>query len=163
MPPGKPAAGLQRHGNRLLAALPSAEYRHLLALLEGVTLNRGEVLYEAGLAIPYLYFPVEAVVSLLASAEGPEIEPVGFEGAVGISLALGSDISSSRALVQASGRALRITAAHFRKVFAQCPALQRALYRYAAATLAQARQTIACNLHSFPTRRSSDLDRKSVV
>lgn len=139
--------------NRLLAALPRAEYRHLLALLEGVTLKCGEVLYEPGFAIAYLYFPVEGVVSLLASAGGPEIEPVGFEGAVGISLALNADVSSSRALVQASGKALRITAADFKKAFARCPALQRGLYRYAAATLAQARQTIACNrFHSSEAR-----------
>jgi CRP-like cAMP-binding protein len=131
--------------NRLLAALPRTEYQQLLALLEPLTLRRGEVLHEPGLAIAYLYFPVEGAVSLLATAEGPEIGLIGFEGAVGISLALGTDASSSRALVQAGGRALRIKAAHFKRVFAQCPALQRGLYRYAAATLAQARQTIACN------------------
>jgi CRP-like cAMP-binding protein len=40
---------------------------------------------------------------------------------------------------------MRIRAAHFRKAFPQCPALQRELLRYAGAKLAQARQTIACN------------------
>jgi CRP-like cAMP-binding protein len=139
--------------NRLLAALPRAEYQHLLALLEPFTLKLGEVLHEPGLPVPYLYFPMEGAVGLLATPEGPEIGLVGFEGAVGISLTLGADVSSSRALVQASGKALRIKAAHFKKVSAQCPALQRGLYRYVASMLAQARQTIACNrFHSSEAR-----------
>jgi CRP-like cAMP-binding protein len=141
----KKAANEACIANSLLAALPRTEYQRLLAVLEPVTLRLGEVLHEPGVSIPHLVFPIEGVVGLLATAEGPEIGLVGFEGAVGISLALGSEVSSARALVQASGTALRIKAAHFRKTFPHCPALQRTLHHYADAALAQARQTIACN------------------
>ncbi len=149
----KKAANEASIANSLLAALPRAEYQHLLAVLEPVTLTLGEVLHEPGLPLPDLVFPVEGVVCLLATAEGPEIGLVGYEGAVGIPLALGSEVSSARALVQAGGRALRIKAAHFRKALPHCPALQRGLHRYANAALAQARQTIACNrFHSAEAR-----------
>jgi CRP-like cAMP-binding protein len=139
------AANEASFANSLLAALPRAESQRLLALLEPVTLRAGQVLHEPGLPIPYVHFPVRCVVSLLATTQGPEIGLVGYEGAVGIPLALGMDVSSACARVQTSGTAMRIRAAHFRKAFPQCPALQRELLRYASAKLAQARQTIACN------------------
>jgi len=117
----------------------------LLGVLEPVTLRFGEVLHEPGLPITHVYFPVGCVVCLQAAAEGPEVGLIGYEGAAGISLALGVEVSSARALVQASGTALRIKAAHFKKALPHCPALQRSVYLYADAKLRQARQTIACN------------------
>lgn len=139
--------------NRLLAALPRAECQRLLAPLELVTLRCGEVLHEPGMPVAHLYFPVDCVIALLAASEGPEIGMVGYEGMVGIPLALGADVSSSRALVQSGGSAVRIKADHFKEAFARCPQLQQALYRSADAKLAQARQTIACNrLHLSEAR-----------
>jgi hypothetical protein len=64
---------------------------------------------------------------------------------VGISLALGIDVSSVRALVQGTGTAMRMSAARFRKEFRKGLPLQGELYRYAHAKLVQARQTAACN------------------
>ena len=82
-----------------------------------------------------------------------EVGLVGREGMVGISLALGSERASVRALVQASGTAMRMKAARFRKVFEHCPPLQRETYRYAYAKLAMARQTVACNhFHAIGAR-----------
>jgi CRP-like cAMP-binding protein len=72
---------------------------------------------------------------------------------VGIALVLGTDVSSVRALVQATGTALRMKATRFRKAFEQCLPLQRELYRYAYAKLAMARQTVACNrFHAVEAR-----------
>jgi CRP-like cAMP-binding protein len=64
---------------------------------------------------------------------------------VGISLALGLDVASVRALVQGTGTAMRMKSARFHKEFQQCEPLQRELYRYTHAKLNQARQTAACN------------------
>jgi len=58
---------------------------------------------------------------------------------------LGANASSVLAVVEQSGSALRMEAARFHKTFLQCLSLQEELYRYAYATLALARQTIACN------------------
>src|SRR5215210_2077005 len=61
------AAGV---ANSLLAALPRAEYQRLLADLEPLLLQFGEVLHEPGVAIEYVYFPIDCAISLLATVEG---------------------------------------------------------------------------------------------
>jgi PAS domain S-box-containing protein len=134
--------------NGLLAALPLEDYQRLHAGFETVTLTYGEVLYEPGDAIEHVWFPNDSLVSLLTTVEGRqalEVGLVGREGVVGISLALGMDVASVRALVQGTGTAMRMEAARFREEFAQSPALQRELYRYTHAMLVQVRQTAACN------------------
>jgi len=142
--------------NRLLAAIPRAEYQSLLAGLEPLTLKSGEVLHEPGIPISYVYFPVDCVISLLTTVgdeRALEVGLVGREGMVGISLALGMDVSSVRARVQTTGTALRMNAARFNETFQKCLPLQRELYRYAHAKLALARQTIACNcFHAIEAR-----------
>src|SRR5579859_5559972 len=51
--------------NHLLAALSEAEYRRLADHLELVPMPLGEVLYESGGHLPYVYFPTTSIVSLL--------------------------------------------------------------------------------------------------
>jgi PAS domain S-box-containing protein len=150
------AAAQDRIANHLLAALPRRDYLDLLAGLEPVTLTYGMVLYEPEDAIRHVFFPVDCLVSLLTTVEdrqATEVGLVGREGMVGIALALGSELTSVRALVQASGTAMRMKAARFRKVFEQCLPLQHEVYRYAYAKLAMARQTVACNqFHAIEAR-----------
>jgi CRP-like cAMP-binding protein len=142
--------------NRLLAALPRAEYLRLLPGLEPLTLRPGEIIHEAGAPIRHVYFPVDCVVCLLAPADARqalEVGLVGREGMVGISLALGVDVSSVRALVQESGTAMRMKAALFTQELRQCPQLQRDLFRRADAELALAGQIAACNqFHAIEPR-----------
>jgi CRP-like cAMP-binding protein len=64
---------------------------------------------------------------------------------IGISLVLAPDASPVRAVVEASGLALRMEAASFLKTFLKCLPLQQQLYHHMYAALRQARQTIACN------------------
>ena len=138
--------------NSLLAALPRAEYQSLLPSLETLSLKAGDVLQAPGEPIRHVYFPVDCAISLLATTgEGQALEVglVGYEGMVGISLVLGGDVSSVRALVQEGGTAMRMRAVRFEKAFEECAPLQRELYRYADAKLAAARQAVACN--SFHT------------
>jgi CRP-like cAMP-binding protein len=145
---GASAVHREQLANSLLAALPSTEYRHLLVGLERVTLKQGEVLHDPAAPIRYVYFPVACVVCLMttvADHKAVEVGLVGYEGMVGIALVLGAGASSIRAVVAASGAALRMEAAHFHEAFLQCLSLQQELHRYTYAMLAQARQTIACN------------------
>jgi CRP-like cAMP-binding protein len=133
--------------NSVLAALPRADYQRLLPGLEPVTLKLGEVLHEPGAPIRYVYFPVDCVVCLLTKTEGERAIAaglVGYEGMVGIALALGVAISPIRTLVQAGGTALRMSAACFESDLQRCPQLRRELHRYACVKMAQARQTVAC-------------------
>jgi CRP-like cAMP-binding protein len=134
--------------NRVLAALPRNDYLGLMDGLEPVVLTYGTVLYEPGETIAHVHFPIDCLVSLLATVEGRramEVGLVGREGMVGIPLALGVEVSSVRALVQGTGRALRMNAARFKTAIKQCPPLRDALHRHACVMLAQARQTVACN------------------
>jgi CRP-like cAMP-binding protein len=134
--------------NSLLAALPGNGYRQLLARLEPVTLTFGEVLYRPGELIEYVYFPTDALVSLLTQAEGHqalEVGLVGREGMLGIPLALGVSYSPARALVLGTGKALRMTAADFRNEFHHNEHLQREVYRYTYELMVQTTQTAACN------------------
>jgi CRP-like cAMP-binding protein len=142
--------------NSLLAALPRATSRRLLAILEPVELVFGNVLYEPGQAIRHVFFPGSSLVSLLTLADGHlalEVGLIGREGMVGIPLVLGHGTSPVRALVQGGGSALRMPAARFlREVRASLP-LQRELYRYAHTLMVQISQTAACNrFHVIETR-----------
>jgi CRP-like cAMP-binding protein len=143
-----PVANRVPVANRLLAAIPRKDCQRLLAGLEPVTLTYGEVLYEPEKPIRHVYFPNDSLVSLLSLADGHlalEVGMVGHEGMVGTPMSLGINVSPVRALVQGSGTAMRMTAAHFRKEFRRCPPLQRALYRYVHELMAQVTQTAACN------------------
>jgi len=134
--------------NSLLAALPGKNYQRLLSGLEPVVLNFGDVLYEPGRKIRHVYFPGNSLVSLLTVVDGRtalEVGMVGREGMVGLPLALGTDISSVRALVQGSGTALRMTSKRFSKEIRKSPQLQQGVHRYANALIAQVSQTAACN------------------
>ena len=81
--------------NRLLAALSRAEYQRLLANLEPVMLTFGEVLYEPGDPIKYVYFPNDSLVSLLTVVDRHLALEVAM---VGIAFALGIGVTSVRAM-----------------------------------------------------------------
>jgi hypothetical protein len=51
--------------NRLLAALPSADYERIVPELELVSWPLGAVLYESGGTLGHVYFPIDSIVSLL--------------------------------------------------------------------------------------------------
>ena len=142
--------------NSLLAALPHKDYQLLLERLEPIKLTFGEVLYRPGEPIHYVYFPTDSLVSLLTLAEGHqalEVGMVGYEGMLGIPLALGVSNSPVRALVLSSGMALRMASTHFRNEFQQSVLLQREVYRYTHELMAQMTQTAACNsFHQIEAR-----------
>jgi CRP-like cAMP-binding protein len=132
----------------MLAALPRKQYQRLLADMESVALTFGEVLYEPGERIRHVYFPNDSLVSLLTLVEGHlalEVGMVGREGMVGVPLALGTDVSPVRALVQGAGAAMRMKSARFCEEIRKSPQLQQEVNRYTGALMAQITQTAACN------------------
>jgi len=134
--------------NKILASIPGGDCQRLSRQLEPVSLRFGQVLYEPGRAIRYVYFPVNCLVSLLTSVDRQrtlEVGMVGNEGMAGMPFILGVGISGVRALVQGAGQALRMASTPFRAEFERTAALQQALYRYAYALMAQISQTAACN------------------
>lgn len=134
--------------NSLLAALPRKDCQRMVTASEPVMLLLGEVLYEPGKPIRYVYFPGTSIVSLLMRVDdhmAMEISLIGREGMVGIPLALGIGNSPVRALVQGAGSALRMTSARFRSEHSRCKPLREALGRHIYARIMQISQTAACN------------------
>lgn len=135
--------------NHLLAALPEAEWTRWLPQLESVALPLGKVVYESGDVQSHVYFPTTAIVSLLYVMENgasAEIAVVGNEGVVGISLFMGGESTTSRAVVQSAGRAFRLSAAAMKDEFNRAPVLHL-LLRYTQALITQMAQTAVCNRH----------------
>lgn len=134
--------------NSLLAALPSNEYLCLLEDMESVNLAFGELLYETGETVRYVFFPNDSLISLLTVVDPQhalEVGMVGREGMVGISYALGVRRSPVRALVHAAGTAMRMSASRFRIQFRQSERLQRLVNLQTQALLSQMAQSAACN------------------
>jgi CRP-like cAMP-binding protein len=136
--------------NHLLAALPDAEWQRWLPHLERVEMPLGQVLYEAGGTLSHVYFPTTAIVSLLYVMENgasAEIAVVGNEGIVGISLFMGGDSTSSRAVVQSAGLGLRLKAQIMKDDFNRAGPVLHLLLRYTQALITQMAQTAVCNRH----------------
>ncbi len=136
--------------NQLLAALPKAEWLRWMPELEPVKLPLGEVLYESGGKTPYVYFPTNAIVSLLYVLEdgaSAEIAVVGFEGVVGISIFMGGGSTPSRAVVQSAGSGFRLRADVVKDEFARSGPVMHLMLRYTQALITQMAQTAVCNRH----------------
>ena len=135
--------------NHLLAALPDAEWQCWQLQIEPVSLQLGQVLYESGGVQSHVYFPTTSIVSLLYVMENgasAEIAVVGNEGVVGISLFMGGESTTSRAVVQSAGQAFRLSASRMKEAFGRAPVLHL-LLRYTQALITQMAQTAVCNRH----------------
>src|SRR5215213_8640767 len=89
--------------NHILSRLPSEDYERIRPHLEQVELTHSRVLHQAGGVIEYVYFPHNAMISLIshtAAGESVEVGVVGFEGMAGVSAVLGVDKSPHEAMVQ---------------------------------------------------------------
>src|ERR1700734_774078 len=143
-------ASAQPSQNHLLSALPPAEAKRWMPLLESVDLPLGHVLYESGGALAHVYFPTTAIVSLLyvmSNGASAEIAVVGNEGIIGVSLFMGGESTPSRAVVQSAGHGLRLKAQLMKDEFNKAGPVLHLLLRYTQALLTQMSQTAVCNRH----------------
>lgn len=144
--------------NLLLAALPDNEYQRLLPALEPFALEHGKVLYEIDEPIEYVYFPFQAVVSLVTQMNDGkiiEVALVGNEGVTGLAFLLGQKNSAERAIVQIPDGGVRIKANIILKEFMQGNGLHSIFLRYLNSLLRQVAQTAACNAsHTIEERLS---------
>jgi CRP-like cAMP-binding protein len=135
--------------NHLLAALPEAEWSRWKPQLEFVDMPLGQVVYEPGNRMQHVYFPTTAIVSLLYVMENgssADIAIVGNEGIVGVSLFMGGESTTSRAVVQSAGKGYRLKAQVLKDEFNRAPVLHL-LLRYTQALITQTAQTAVCNRH----------------
>jgi hypothetical protein len=109
-----------RIGNKLLAALPREEYRHILPFLELTSFSFGETIYESNERPGYAYFPITSVASLIYTMKdgaSAEMGMVGNEGLIGIALFTGGETRPNRAIARHAGFAIRMRAIALREEF----------------------------------------------
>lgn len=139
-----------RTTNRVLGALPLADWRDLEPDLEWVELAPGAMLYESGVVLKHAYFPATAVVSLVSSMQdgaSVEVAVVGNEGVVGVCAYMGGSRALSGAVVQSAGQALRMSARAIAWHASHSDAFMQQLLCYTQALFTHMAQTSACNHH----------------
>jgi CRP-like cAMP-binding protein len=153
-----PSADRQRvaRRNKILAALPKAEFDQLLPKMESVQLNLNEVLFRPGDRIKHVYFLTDGIVSLLTILESGttiEVAVIGSEGIAGLSVIMGVDKATNQALVQATGHAFRLPTDELRARFNKNLGLRSLLMRYTHVLLTMVSQNAACNqMHTVEER-----------
>jgi CRP-like cAMP-binding protein len=151
------ANGVNGAINHLLDALPAADNQRLMRSLTPLYLDVKVVLFEPGRAIDFVYFPLNAVVSLVTPLEDGaivEVATVGNEGIVGVPLVLGGSLAV-RAISQVAGWVVRMDAATFLKEVERDGPLREIVNDYLQALFGQISQAAACNrLHSNEERLS---------
>jgi CRP-like cAMP-binding protein len=144
--------------NHILAALPEDEYQRLSAHLEPVDLPSGQVLYEIDEIITYLYFPFNAMISLVTQmADGKIVEVglIGNDGMSGTGSLMGRKTSYERAIVQIPDGGARIKLAVIQEEFDKGQSLQKLLLLYMSSLMRQVSQTAACNASHTAEERLS--------
>lgn len=143
-------------GNRLLAALPPADFHLIAPYLRKVALKRDTVLVRSGEKIEQIYFPRTGAIALMQdmpSGQTVATAVIGNEGAVGALAALGPAYSPITAIVHVPGTALQISPSRFLSAFNHSTALKFAVQLYTISLLAQFQSMAACNaLHSVEER-----------
>jgi CRP-like cAMP-binding protein len=142
-----------------MLALGPDECERLLALTSPVSLEPKEILLIPGGRIDTVYFPDNAVVSLLRIMDDGttfEVSNIGNEGIVGVSAFLGVETLGARECyqVEVPGLARAMDVATFVEAARRQP-LRGLVERYIEAQLVQISQRMACvALHSVPERCS---------
>lgn len=146
---------MDAESNRLLH-LFGHEAREQLGPLVTVQLSAREVLQDPGMPALHVYFPVDAVVSLISTTENGasvEIGLIGREGMIGLAGVLGSVEGGTSAIVQVSGAAVRVPTASLKAVRRVNASVQTTLDLYIEARFLQAAQAVACSrLHPLQAR-----------
>ena len=142
--------------NKLLSALPRAQYNLLAPHLATISLPSRAVLFEPGDEVDHVYFPHSGMLSLLAvmrDGKGIETATVGREGVVGAMAGLRPYKSVVRVVVQMPMCGSKIASQRFRTVVASSEQLRNLCIEFNEALLTQARVIAACNaLHSVEAR-----------
>lgn len=150
-------------GNKLLAALPSADFKALEKHLEICTLEKGDVLWEMDELREHVYFPIDCIICLLHESENGvsvEVGMTGRQGMVGVVTFIGDGIMAKRAVVQNAGRAYRVAAEVVEKRIADSVAFHDVCMSYTQVLLAELSQNAICNrLHSVDQQVSRYLLR----
>lgn len=142
--------------NRLLAALPAADYHRVLPSLIPVPLKFKQVLYKAGEKIDTVFFPsggVCSVTNVMSDGRMVEVATIGNEGLVGMMVFLGGDVSIGDTFVQAPDEAQSMSVVAFRQELDRRGPFYEVIGRYGQALHGLIMQSAACfGMHSVEER-----------
>lgn len=136
--------------NRLLSALPESAKKRIFPHLKLEELNLGDVIYESGEIIEFVYFPTDCIISLLYvtfNGSSAELSVVGNDGMVGVAVFMGSESTPSRTVVQSKGFAYRMSTRELKEEFNNHASVRVLTLRYTQALITQMSQTAVCNRH----------------
>ena len=139
--------GLQ-HPNLVLDALPAGDFESLRPHLKAFDLVQGDLLFDAGESVNWVYLPHSGVVSLVVGlADGQLIETamVGRDSIVGASSALDGRVWLNRGLVQVAGDATILDVETLCRLAERSIGFRTTLIRHEQILMAQAQQSAACN------------------
>ena len=143
--------------NRLLSALPTADYKRIATHLRLQSTVIGDTLHEHGRPIDDVYFPNGGVFSItnrMRDGALVEVATVGREGMLGVGVFLGDRSGTGRTFQQvADGPVAALSVASFVRETAISGTFRELMALYAQATLLQAMQCTACNALHDVTRR----------
>src|SRR4051812_13995667 len=154
-PPASSHAGPPPNGNRILAAIAAKELARLRPHLTTVTLEQRHPAWQPNEPFREIYFPLDAVVSVLAVAGHGvvEVATIGNEGVVGLPAFLGAETSPGMAFCQVPGRAERMTIEVFLREARKDGPFRRVLQLYTQGFVAQVSQST--RLQSPPLSRAA--------
>jgi CRP-like cAMP-binding protein len=147
---------IQYQENRILAALPRADFQRIAPYLREEPLAFKRSLYKAGQPITQVCFPdsgVCSVMSVMRTGATAEVATIGNEGMTGVALFFGDVAEPSESMIQVPGAGRLLSAEVFQAEMLRKGALQRLIGHYAHALMIQIMQSAACNaLHSIERR-----------
>jgi CRP-like cAMP-binding protein len=148
--------GAYAGGNRVLDALPQSDRAGLEHEVEIITLAAHTSTQSAGGLMHHVDFPIDAVLSVVATFENGdtiEVGTVGREGFVEYDAVLDSTRAQRTAFCQVRGTVGRMPIARFAFRMAHSGPFAQLMRRNVRATLFSAQQFAACNAkHSVPQR-----------
>lgn len=133
--------------NLLLRALPPESLERLRPHLSVETLPTGTVLYEPGVTMSTVYFPLDSAVSVVTDVSGSEgeVATIGLEGMLGLPVLLSTHVAQMRSFLQIGGELVALSADELVALSGDDPALRGLMLRYAQALFMQVGQSVVCN------------------
>jgi CRP-like cAMP-binding protein len=138
--------------------LPLSDRATLEGDLEIVTLGAHKFTHSVGDVMGYVDFPIDAVLSVVATLENGdtvEVGTVGSEGFVESDAALGSALSQRTSFCQVRGTVGRMSIGRFEARMVTSGAFARLMRRNVRAALFSAQQFAACNVKHSILQRSA--------
>lgn len=134
--------------NRLLSQLPVHQRNAILRGSEQAFYSVGDVLLHSQTHSNHVFFPIEAVVSIVRPLRDNmyvELGLIGNEGMIGLDVIMDAKTQLDDTIVLSAGSVLRMPADDLLKLFYGGGPLQRHLLRFTHAFLGQVAQNAACN------------------